>query len=71
MKKLINKKNSNKILFTPGPASLSEANLVNLNPSFGRGDKLYEKTEKNVLSSIKKISGHKNIITTQGSGSTV
>mgnify|MGYP001427734195 CR=1 FL=1 len=71
MRNLINKKNSKKILFTPGPASLSEANLINLNPSFGRGDKQYLKTEKNVLSKIKKISGHKNIITTQGSGSTV
>ena len=71
MKNLINKKNSDKILFTPGPASLSEANLINLNPSFGRGDKQYLKTEKNVLSKIKKISGHKYIITTQGSGSTV
>ncbi len=71
MRNLINKKNSKKILFPPGPASLSEANLINLNPSFGRGDKQYLKTEKNVLSKIKKISGHKNIITTQGSGSTV
>ena len=71
MRNLINKKNSDKILFTPGPASLSEANLINLNPSFGRGDKQYLKTEKNVLSKIKKISGHKYIITTQGSGSTV
>ena len=71
MRNLINKKNSKKILFTPGPASLSEANLINLNPSFGRGDNQYLKTEKNVLSKIKKISGHKNIITTQGSGSTV
>ena len=71
MKNLINKKNSDKILFTPGPASLSEANLINLNPSFGRGDEQYLKTEKNVLSKIKKISGHKYIITTQGSGSTV
>ena len=71
MKKIIEKKNSQKILFTPGPASLSEANLKNLNPSFGRGDKFYSKTEKKVLSKIKRISGHRNIITTQGSGSTV
>ena len=49
MKNLINKKNSDKILFTPGPASLSEANLINLNPSFGRGDEQYLKTEKNVF----------------------
>ena len=71
MKKFIKKKNLNKILFTPGPASLSEANLVNLGPAFGRGDKSYLSTEKKVLSKIKEISGHKNIIITQGSGSTV
>ena len=70
-KELIKKKNKNKILFTPGPSSLSEANLINLNPPFGRGDKYYAKTEKIVLSKIKKISGHKKIIATQGSGSTV
>ena len=68
---LIENKNKNKILFTPGPASLSKANLINLDPAFGRGDKSYAKTEKNVLTKIKKISGHKNIIATQGSGSTV
>lgn len=71
MDNLIKKKNLDKILFTPGPASLSKANLINLNPAFGRADKKYLKTENKVLSKIKKISGHKNIITTQGSGSTV
>ena len=71
MDQLIQKKNSKKILFTPGPASLSKANLINLNPAFGRGDKSYLDTEKKVLSKIKKLSGHKNVITTQGAGSTV
>ena len=71
LKELIKKKNKDKILFTPGPSSLSEANLINLNPPFGRGDRFYVKTEKRVLSKIKKISGHKKIVTTQGSGSTV
>ena len=71
MEQLIQKKNSKKILFTPGPASLSKANLINLNPAFGRGDKSYLDTEKKVLSKIKKLSGHKNVITTQGAGSTV
>ena len=49
MKKIILKKNNKKIIFTPGPASLSEANLINLNPAFGRGDKSYLDTEKKVL----------------------
>ena len=71
MKKIIQKKNAGKILFTPGPASLSEPNIKSLGPAFGRGDKLYSVTERNVLSKIKKISGHSKIIATQGSGSTV
>ena len=44
MDNLIKKKNLDKILFTPGPASLLKANLINLNPAFGRGDKKYLKT---------------------------
>lgn len=71
MKISIQNKNLSKILFTPGPASLSKENLINLNPAFGRGDKSYLNTEKKVLSKIKKLAGQKNIITTQGSGSTV
>ena len=71
MKRLILKKNLKKILFTPGPGSLIEDNISNLNPAFGRGDKSYKLSEKRVLSKIKKLSGHKNIITTQGAGSTV
>ena len=68
---LIKKKNLSKILFTPGPASLLKENIENINPVFGRGDKDYLKLEKKVLSKIKKMSGHKNIITTQGAGTTV
>ncbi len=56
MKSLIFKKNSKKILFTPGPASLIKHNISNLNPAFGRGDKSYSLSEKSVLSKIKKIS---------------
>ncbi len=65
------KKNFKKILFTEGPTSLSETNISNLKPCFGREDKAYHLTEKSVLNNIKKISGHKNIVTTQESGSTV
>ena len=60
-----------KIIFTPAPASLCLENISKLGPAFGRGDKSYLETEKKVLSKIKKLSGHKNVITTQGAGSTV
>ena len=58
-----------KILFTAGPASLSEENITDLKPCFGRGDKEYSKIEKYVLSKILKISGHDQIARVQGSGS--
>ena len=70
MENLISKK-IQKNTFYSWAASLSKANIINLNPAFGRGDRKYLKTEKKVLNKIKNISGHKNIISTQGSGSTV
>ena len=62
-------KNNKKKLFTPGPSSLSEENILELNPCFGRGDKQYETMEAKVLSELKKISGHKFIARLQGSAS--
>ena len=43
--KFIIEKNK-KIIFTPGPSSLSIENIKNLGPYFGRGDKEYSKIEK-------------------------
>ena len=60
-------KNSEKIVFTPGPASLLLENLAALSPCFGRGDSDYEKVETGVLSRLLELSGHKNIARMQGS----
>ncbi len=68
LQKFIKKKNS-KILFTPGPSSLSLENILGLDPCFGRGDSKYDLIENFVLSRIKKISGHSKIARFQGSGS--
>lgn len=69
-KKILNKYNNSKILFTAGPASLIHENVMNLKPCFGRGDVEYLKTEKRVLKKINQIAGgFKNIICNQGSGS--
>ena len=69
-KYLVKKENSNKVIFTAGPASLIEENISNVKPCFGRGDKEYLKTEKKVLKKIKKIAGGFNDIARfQGSGS--
>lgn len=64
---LVELKNSNKVLFTPGPASLLLENIVEIAPCFGRGDSEYENVETVVLSELLKFSGHKNIARMQGS----
>ena len=69
LKKFIQLKNSKKILFTPGPSSLSFENLVGLAPAFGRGDSSYLKDHKIVLNKLKNFSKHKYITSLQGSGS--
>ena len=59
IKKFINLKNKDKILFTPGPSSLSYENIKGLEPCFGRNDKSYISAENFVLKKILKISGQK------------
>jgi aspartate aminotransferase-like enzyme len=69
IRKFVKLKNSQKILFTPGPASLLSENISSIQPCFGRGDPTYEKLENIVLDKIKKISGHSKIARMQGSAS--
>ena len=42
-------RNDQKYLYTAGPASLIEENLLGLRPCFGRGDKDYSEIENFVL----------------------
>ena len=69
VKNFINKKNLQKKLFTPGPASLLYENITSIEPCFGRGDYQYEKIENNVLNRLKKLTTHQNIARMQGSAS--
>ena len=69
LNKFINKKNLNKKLFTPGPASLLYENISSIEPCFGRGDNQYLKIENSVLNRLKRISNHKNIARMQGAAS--
>ncbi len=69
LNKFINKKNFDKKLFTPGPASLLYENISAIEPCFGRGDNQYEKIENSVLEKLKKISNHKYIARMQGAAS--
>ena len=65
----IKNKNRRKILFTPGPSSLSKENILGLGPFFGRGDSDYLSVEKKVLNKLKKMSGQKRVVPLQGAGS--
>ena len=69
IKNFVAKQNKSKKIFTAGPASLLEENLLGLRPCFGRGDKDYEKIEKYVLNKLKSMSKHNYIARMQGSGS--
>ena len=62
-------RNNEKILFTAGPSSLSEENLMGLRPCFGRGDNEYLHIENYVMNELKSISGQDNIVRLQGSAS--
>ena len=65
----VSKQNSEKILFTPGPASLIPGNLEGIAPCFGRGDHNYLATEEKVLNQLCALSGHNYIARMQGSAS--
>lgn len=67
--KFVANRNSEKKLFTAGPASLLEENIYGLMPCFGRGDISYSEVESRVLDSLKAMSGHSKIVRLQGSAS--
>lgn len=61
--------NARKALFTAGPASLLEENLLGLRPCFGRGDQDYSQVDEAVLTALKAMTGHTQIARLQGSAS--
>ena len=63
----VNQANSSKVLFTPGPVSLTPENILGINPYFGRCDPHYDNVESEVLSSILNLTNHKHIARMQGS----
>lgn len=69
IKQFIKIQNSKKKLFTPGPGSLIEENILGIEPCFGRNDQKYEKIENFVLRKIKSLSGQNKIVRLQGSAS--
>ncbi len=67
IKELIKKINK-KTTFCPGPGGITEYNILGQKNSFGRNDSEYKKIENFVTGKLKKISGKKNLVTFQGSG---
>ena len=65
IKNFVARQNKSKNLFTAGPASLLEENLLGLRPCFGRGDTDYLKIENYVLNKLKSMSKHKYIVRMQ------
>lgn len=65
----VNQLNNQKLIFTPGPASLSVENFLELHTAFGRGDAGYDAAEAAVLTSLRSISGQDEVVRLQGSAS--
>jgi aspartate aminotransferase-like enzyme len=65
----VESRNSEKILFTAGPAALLAENLNGLRPCFGRGDDDYAAVEAGVMGALQKMSGHANVVRMQGAAS--
>ena len=53
--KFVDYRNSQKHLFTAGPASLIEENITGLRPCFGRGDKEYSRIKQETINWLKRL----------------
>ena len=67
---IIQKRNSNKPMYTPGPSNLSIHNVLDLKGVFGRDDNEYTEIENTVLKNILNLTGHDHIVRLQGSATT-
>lgn len=67
---IVEKRNSLKPMFTPGPSNLSKDSLLDIRPAFGRDDDEYLQIESEVLKNIRKLTGHDQIVRLQGSATT-
>ncbi len=70
VKSIVEKRNYDKPMFTPGPSNMSYLNMYDIKGSFGRGDDEYTDIEQHVLNNIIKLTGHDEIVRLQGGGTT-
>jgi cytidyltransferase-like protein len=66
---IVQKRNSERPVLTPGPCNLHPENLLDLNPGFSR-DPEYQSMEKAVLERIGRLAGKEQVVTLQGSATT-
>tara|TARA_B100001989_G_C24525261_1_gene458278 strand:- start:224 stop:1549 length:1326 start_codon:yes stop_codon:yes gene_type:complete len=64
---LISKRNKEKLMLTPGPSSICESSIKNIEPVFGRGDKNFQFINNSVTEWLKNLSGQDEIISLIGS----
>lgn len=67
---IVEKRNSLKPMFTPGPSNLSKDSILDIRPSFGRDDQEYLQIESEVLENIRSLTGQDQIVRLQGSATT-
>ena len=67
---VVQKRNSDKCLLTPGPTNLHPGNLFDINPVFTRTDDEYQNIQKHVLERIRQLAGQDSIVAMQGSATT-
>lgn len=70
VRSIVQRRNSQKPMFTPGPSNMSHYNMFDLRAAFGRGDDEYTNIENEVLNNILKLTGHDKIARLQGGGTT-
>jgi cytidyltransferase-like protein len=68
VRSIVQKRNYEKPMFTPGPSNMSHHNMSDLRAVFGRGDDEYTIIEGIVLKNILKLTGHDKIVRLQGGG---
>lgn len=69
LRRFVENQNAGKVIFTPGPSSLTVENLVGLGPAFGRGDPDYADVESTVMNKLRILAGQETIARLQGSAS--
>lgn len=67
---IIQKRNAQKPMFTPGPSNLAVSNILDIRGVFGRDDAEYDHIEATVLENIRQLTGHDFITRMQGSATT-